>query len=125
MSEVNTKPYILRRLTDEDMWAVLEILGNVIPDDLAPVFSQLMAKEKSLDEAGSVVVVRLVGAILKNMPKIHDKVYNFLSSVSGIAPAEIRGMEFGTTPNMIWDIIAAEKNVNFFVAVCKYFCMEK
>jgi len=120
MSEMNAKPYTLRRLTDEDMWPVLEILGKVIPDDLAPVFRQLMAKEKSIDEAGSVVAVRLVGAILKNMPKIHNEVYSFLSSVSGIAPDEIRHMEFGTTPKMIWDIIEAEKNVNFFVAVSRY-----
>lgn len=117
---MSDKPYTLRRLTDEDMWPVLEILGKVIPDDLAPVFQQLMAKEKTLDEAGSVVAVRLVAAILKNMPKIHDEVYRFLSSVTGIAPDEIRGMEFGTTPHMIWDIIEAEKNANFFVAVSKY-----
>ncbi len=116
---MDEKPYTLRRLTDDDMWPVLAILGKVIPDDLAPVFQQLMTKEKSLDEVGSVVTVRLVAAILKNMHVVKDDVYSFLSSVTGLAPDTIKGMEIGTTPQMLWDIIAVEKNANFFKAVSR------
>lgn len=116
---MDEKPYTLRRLTDDDMWQVLPILGKVIPDDLAPVFQQLMSREKSLDEVGSVVAVRLVAAIMKNMPTVKDDVYAFLSSVTGLDADTIKGMEIGTTPQMLWDIIAVEKNANFFKAVSR------
>lgn len=116
---MDEKPYTIRRLTDDDMWQVLPILGKVIPDDLAPVFQQLMSKEKSLDEVGSVVAVRLVAAIMKNMPAVKADVYAFLSSVTGLDADTIKGMEIGTTPQMLWDIIAVEKNANFFKAVSR------
>ena len=46
---------------------------------------------------------------------------DLLSDVSGIPAAEIGEMEFGTTPNMIWDIVGNEKNCGFFKVVSKSF----
>ena len=67
------------------------------------------------------VVMRLVVAVIKNMNKVHDEVYAFLSDVSGIPAAEIEDMEFGTTPKMIWDIVRSEKNNSFFGVASKLF----
>lgn len=115
------RPYELRRLKDSDLWPVLDIIGKVFPDELSTVFAQLVSKEKTVEEVGVTVVMRLVVAVIKNMNKVHDEVYAFLSDVSGIPAAEIEDMEFGTTPKMIWDIVRSEKNNSFFGVASKLF----
>ena len=45
MSE--NKPYTLRKLTGEDLWPVLDIVGKVLPDDLAPLFLDIATGNKS------------------------------------------------------------------------------
>lgn len=117
--ETNAKPYTLRRLKDKDLWPVLDIISKVFPDDLGAVFAQIVTGGKTVNQVGAEIVVKLVVAVCKNMGKVHDEVYDFLSDVSGIPAADIEEMEFGTTPMMIWDIVANEKNASFFVAVSK------
>lgn len=119
--ETKERTYTLRRLRDKDLWPVLDIIGKVFPDELSTVFAQLVSKEKTVEEVGVTVVMRLVVAVIKNMNKVHDEVYAFLSDVSGIPAAEIEEMEFGTTPMMIWDIVRNEKNNDFFGAASKLF----
>ena len=117
--EIMERPYTLRRLVDRDLFPILGIIGEVFPDDLAKVFVQLSTKEKSVQEVGATAVLKMVLAVLKNMDKVQDDVYALLSDVSGIPAEEIPDMEFGTTPNMIWDIINNEKNNSFFKVVSK------
>ena len=112
--EVMEKPYTLRRLVDRDLFPILGIISEVFPDDLAKTFVQLSTKEKSVQEVGAMAVMKMVLAVLKNMDKVKDEVYNLLSDVSGIPAEEIQNMEFGTTPSMIWDIVNNEKNNGFF-----------
>lgn len=117
--EVMERPYTLRRLVDRDLFPILGIISEVFPDDLAKVFVQLSTKEKSVQEVGAMAVMKLVLAVLKNMDKVKDEVYNLLSDVSGIPAAELAEMEFGTTPMMIWDIVDNEKNCGFFKVLSK------
>lgn len=117
--ETCERPYTLRRLKDRDLFPILGIIGEVFPDDLSKVFVQLTTKEKSVKEVGAAAVLKLVLSVLKNMDKVQDEVYNLLSDVSGIPAAEIMEMEFGTTPMMIWDIVANEKNCGFFKVLSK------
>ena len=58
-------------------------------------------------------------AALKNVSAIPDKIYPLLSDLSGIPADEIPEMPFGTTPSMIWDIVADAKNASFFRALSK------
>lgn len=113
------KPYTLRPLMDADMWPVLDILSKVFPDDLSGVFAKMALGERSVQEVGAEVIMKLVVAVLKNMNKVHDEVYALLSSVSGIPAEDIGKMEFGTTPRMIWDMVEDAKNLSFFKAVAK------
>ena len=113
------RPYTLRRLKDKDLFPILNIISEVFPDDLAKVFVQLSTKEKSVQEVGATAILKMVLAVLKNMDKVQDEVYDLLSDVSGIPAAEIAEMEFGTTPMMIWDIVSNEKNCGFFKVLSK------
>ena len=117
--EAMEKPYTLRRLVDRDLFPILGIISEVFPDDLAKVFVQLSTKEKTVQEVGAMAVMKMVLAVLKNMDKVKDDVYNLLSDVSGIPAEDIQNMEFGTTPNMIWDIVNNEKNNGFFKVLSK------
>ena len=117
--EVMEKPYTLRRLVDRDLFPILGIIGEVFPDDLAKTFVQLTTKEKTVQEVGAMAVMKMVLAVLKNMDKVKDDVYNLLSDVSGIPAEDIPNMEFGTTPMMIWDIVGNEKNCGFFKVLSK------
>lgn len=115
------KPYTLRRLKDKDLWPVLDIIGKVFPDNLSSTFVEVATGQKSVQEIGGIVIMRLVTAIIRNLKTVHDEVYEFLSDVSGIPAAEIEEMPFGTTPNMIWDIVKSEKNTDFFKEFSKLF----
>lgn len=113
------KPYKLRSLKDKDFYPMLDIVTATLPDDLADVFVQLATGEKSVDEIGGMVVYKIAVSVLKNVSAIPDKIYPLLSELSGIPADEIPEMPFGTTPSMIWDIVADAKNASFFRALSK------
>lgn len=113
------KPYKLRSLKDKDFYPMLDIITATLPDDLADVFVQLATGEKSVDEIGGIVVYKIAVSVLKNISAIPDKIYTLLSDLSGIPADEIPEMPFGTTPSMIWDIVADAKNASFFRALSK------
>lgn len=113
------KPYKLRSLKDKDFYSMLDIITATLPDDLADVFVQLATGEKSADEIGGMVVYKIAVSVLKNVSAIPDKIYPLLSELSGIPADEIPEMPFGTTPSMIWDIVADAKNASFFRALSK------
>lgn len=113
------KPYKLRNLKDKDFYPMLDIITATLPDDLADVFVQLATGEKSVDEIGGMVVYKIAVAVLKNVSAIPDKIYPLLSDLSGIPADEIPEMPFGTTPSMIWDIVADAKNASFFRELSK------
>lgn len=113
------KPYKLRNLKDKDFYPMLDIITATLPDDLADVFVQLATGEKSVDEIGGMVVYKIAVSVLKNVSAIPDKIYPLLSDLSGIPADEIPEMAFGTTPSMVWDIVADAKNASFFRALSK------
>lgn len=123
------KPYNLRRLKDSDLWPVLDIIGKVMPDQFTDIMAEVMQQsfkvesetdvDKLIEHIGSQFVAKLVVNIIRNMNTVHDEVYAFLSSVSGIPAAEIPEMGFGTTPRMLWNIVKSETNADFFKVVSK------
>ena len=123
--ETVERSYELRRLKDRDLFPILGIVSAVFPNNLAEIFRKAVAKggdkEKVVEEIGVDAVVKIVQAVMKNMDKVQDDVYELLSSVSGIPAEEIQDMPFGTTPMMIYDIIISEKNNGFFKVLSKLF----
>ena len=113
------KPYELRDLKDRDLFPMLDIITAVMPDDLSDVFVQLVMGEKSVNEIGGIAVYKIVVSVLKNVSVMPDKIYPLLSDLSGIPAEDIPDMPFGTTPNMIWDIVKDAKNASFFRELSK------
>ena len=119
--EAILRPYILRPMKDRDLYPVLGIITKVFPDDLAAMFMQLASGEKSAAEVGAATVIQLCLSVLKNVDRVENELYSFLSDVSGVPEDELRDMPFGTTPMMIMDIAGDVKNASFFKVVSKLF----
>lgn len=113
------KPYKLRSLKDKDFYPMLDIVTATLPDDMADIFQQLVTGDKTLDEIGGMAVYKLAVAVLKNVSVMPDRIYSLLSDLSGIPAEELPEMPFGTTPRMIWDIVADAKNASFFRELSK------
>lgn len=123
------KPYTLRKLRDDDLWPVLDMIGKVMPDQLQSMITELMLdtdkpqtdaeRMAKYEQIGSKFAARMLVDLVRNMGKVHDEVYAFLSSVSGLTPETIQGMPFGTAPAMLWEIIKSGANADFFKAVRK------
>ena len=113
---VKEKPYTLRRLDGDDLWTVLEIAGKVLPDDLAPMFANIVTGNAKPEKVGSTIVLRVVSTVIKNAGKARKEVYAFLHSVSGLTDKEINALGLTAVPRMLWDIYTAEKNSDFFTA---------
>ena len=127
-----SRPYKLRSLKDKDLFPILDIITETLPDGLEDIFTQLFVKKKndkdastqpnvkkSLEEIGGMVVYEIAVSVLKNVSTIPDKIYALLSDLSGIPADEIPEMPFGTTPGMIWDVVNDAKNASFFGELSK------
>lgn len=113
------KPYTLRSLKDRDLFPMLDIITTVLPDDLSEIFVSLVTGEKSVNEIGGIAVYKIAISVLKNVSNMPEKIYPLLSDLTGIPADEIPEMPFGTTPNMIWDIVKDVKNASFFTELSK------
>ena len=118
---VTAKAYELRGLKDKDLFPMLDIITDILPDDLESIFIQLVTGEKTIEQIGGVAVYKIVIAVLKNVSTMPDKIYPLLSDLSGMPADEIPNMPFGTTPGMIWDIVKDAKNASFFKELSKLF----
>lgn len=108
------KPYTLRRLNGGDLWPVLEIMGKVLPEDLAPLFVGVATGERNAEQVGSVAIMRIISAIMRGSGNVKNEVYAFLASVSGLSRNDIDALGVLGIPKMIWEIYKAEKNADFF-----------
>ena len=120
--ESTAKPYTLRRLDDEDLFTVVEILGAALPEEAKQAFAQKFTGEKTeqnVEKRGAMIGFDIVKYIMKNIKACKAEVYALLSDLSGIPAEEIKKMPFGTTPNMLKEIFQNEKDTDFFTELSK------
>ena len=112
------KLYTLRRLNDEDLFTVVEIIGIALPEEAKAAFAQAVT-EGNVTKRGGAVAFDIVKFIMKNIKACKEEVYSLLSDLSGIPADEIRKMPFGTTPKMLKEIFENEKDSDFFTGLSK------
>ena len=115
------RPYTLRRLKDSDLYQFLQILRKIGIKDMAKeAFADVdtSGDAKSLkdrvEEIGASVVFNMADLLIENISKVNEELYELWSDISGIPADEIKEMEFGTLPLMIWDSFSEVKNTSFF-----------
>ena len=108
------RPYTLRKFKDGDLSIWLRILKKIGIKDCKEAFIQVMSGEKNLRDIGILASFDLADVLIGNLPKIEEEVYFLYSDLSGIPVEDIKEMEFGTLPLMIYDSIREVKNTAFF-----------
>lgn len=118
VEEAIERPYTLRKLKDGDLFPLLKLFRKLGLKEFKDTLMQV-ANGKSLQELGLVIILDIADVIIGNLDKVEDDVYSFYSDISGMSVDEIKEMEFGTLPLMIYDSFSEVKNASFFKVLSK------
>lgn len=119
LEEVVERPYTLRKLTDGDLVPLLSLLRKLGLKEFKDSFIQAKSGKKD-EEVGKLVVLDIADIVISKIcGPVGDEIYAFWSDLSGLPVEEIKGMEFGTLPLMIYDSFNEVKNTAFFKVVFK------
>ena len=119
VEEVVERPYTLRRLKDSDLMPLLQLLRKLGLKDFKDAFTSAKG-EKDVEALGKLVVLDIADIIIdKISTSACDDIYAFWSGLSGIPVEEIKEMEFGTLPLMIYDTFSEVKDTSFFKVLFK------
>lgn len=119
VEEVIERPYTLRKLKDGDLYPLLQLIRKCGLKDFKEVFVQV-ANGHGIEEIGAMVLFDMADKIIENIcGSVGDEIYEFYSNLSGLSVDEIKEMEFGTLPLMIYDSFAEVKNTGFFKVLSK------
>ena len=117
--EAVERPYTLRKLKDGDLIPLLGLFRKLGLKQFKSVIAMAVnggdVKQIGISaflEIGDVVISNLEGAA-------GEAIYEFYSGLSGLSVEEIKVMEFGTLPMMIYDSFAEVKNTGFFKVLAK------
>lgn len=119
VEEIIERPYTLRALKDKDLFPLLQIFKKIGIKDFKDSFIQVASGEKTLKDVGILVALDMADVLISNIPKAETEIYALWGDISGIAPDEIKEMEFGTLPLMIVDTFKGMKNTAFFKVLSK------
>lgn len=117
--EVIERPYTLRKLKDGDLYPLLQLFRRLGLKEFKDAFMQ-MAEGRSVNEVGKIVFLEIADIMIGKLgEQTGEDIYNFYSEMSGIPVGEIKQMEFGTLPLMIYDSFTEVKNTAFFKVLFK------
>ncbi len=119
------RPYTLRKLKDTDLFPLLQILRKIGIKDIAKDAFAVDTQDgeesfkNKAEKVGTAVVLNMADLLIENIGKVSEDLYSLWSDISGIPAEEIKDMEFGTLPLMIYDSFAEVKNTAFFKVLFK------
>ncbi len=106
--------YALRKFKDSDLFPLLHILKKIGIKDCKEAFIHVASGEKTIKQIGILASFDLADILIGNLTKAEDEIYSLYSDLSGLPTAEIKNMEFGTLPLMIYDSFNEVRNTAFF-----------
>lgn len=119
VEEVIERPYTLRKLKDSDLMPVLRLFRKLGLKDFKDVFIRATDSEDA-EEVGKLVAIDIADMVIEKISGgFGEEIYSFWSELSGIPVEEIKEMEFGTLPLMIYDSFNEVKNTAFFKVLFK------
>ena len=135
--DVVERPYTLRKLADKDLWSLLQLFRKIGLKDFKDawvkaretsyfnpaIYESEEERAKALEdfkkETGINLFIDMADIMISKLDTHSDAIYDFYSSLSGIPADEIKEMEFGTLPLMIYDSFSGVKNTAFFKVLFK------
>lgn len=137
VEDVIERPYTLRKLQDADLFPLLQLLRKLgfkevkdlynkhkdnvkfNPADYATEEEAKEALDKLQKEQGIEIMFELADFILSKLDTHSNSIYEFFSGLAGVTADDIKKMEFGTLPLMIYDSFSEVKNTAFFKVLSK------
>lgn len=117
--ETIERPYTLRKLKDGDLFPLLGLLRKLGLKEFKDVITSV-ASGGDVQEIGVNVLLNVGDVMISHLEgDAGEAVYQFYSSLSGIPVEEMKEMEFGTLPMMIYDSFSEVKNASFFKVLAK------
>lgn len=101
------------------MFPLLKIFKKIGIKDFKEAFQQVANGNKTMKQVGVSVVLDMADTLVSNIDKAETDIYNLWSDISGIPVEEMKEMEFGTLPMMIYDSFSGVKNTSFFKVLAK------
>lgn len=118
-TEIIERPYTLRKLKDGDLIPLLGLFRKLGLKEFKDVVGKV-ANGGSVEEIGLNAIMNIGDVIIENLEgNAGEAIYDFWSGLSGIPVEEIKEMEFGTLPLMIYDSFSEVKNASFFKVLAK------
>lgn len=137
-TEVIEKPaYTFRRLNSKDTFLMFRILSKIGLQELLESFDektikQITAlsgagadKETASNMFGLSIVLNVANAIINNIPKCEDEIFQMLSNTSNLSIEQVQELDFVVFAQMIIDFIKKEEFKDFFMVVSGLFKSEK
>lgn len=117
--EIIERPYTLRKLKDGDLIPLLGLFRKLGLKDFKDTIVKA-ANGGNVQEIGVEALLNIGDVVISNLEtSAGDAIYDFYSSMSGIPVDEMKEMEFGTLPMMIYDSFSEVKNSSFFRVLAK------
>lgn len=117
--EVIERPYQLRKLKDGDLIPLLSLFRKLGLKEFKDTL-QNITDGASLEEIGISAVLSMGDVVIANLEGAAGAdIYAFYSDMSGIPVEDMKEMEFGTLPLMIYDSFSEVKNTSFFKVLSK------
>lgn len=117
--EIIERPYKLRKLKDGDLIPLLGLFRKLGLREFREVVDRV-AHGGNIEEIGLNAIMDVGAVIIENLEgAAGEAIYDFWSGLSGIPVEEIKEMEFGTLPLMIYDSFSEVKNAGFFKVLAK------
>lgn len=119
VEEIIERTYTLRKLKDGDLFPLLQLFRKIGLKDFKGALMQV-SDGKSVKEIGASVILEMADIIIENIGgEAGEDIYAFYAGLSGIPADEIKEMEFGTLPLMIFDSFDEVRNTSFFKVLSK------
>ena len=117
--ETVNRPYTLRKLKDGDLIPLLGLFRKLGLKDFKDTILKA-ASGDNVTEIGVEALLNIGDVVISNLEsEAGEAIYEFYSSMSGIPVEDMKEMEFGTLPLMIYDSFSEVKNTSFFKALAK------
>lgn len=119
VEEIIERPFTLRKLKDGDLIPLLGLFRKLGLKDFKDTILKA-ANGGSVAEIGVEALLNIGDVVISNLETdAGEAIYEFYSSMSGIPVEDMKEMEFGTLPLMIYDSFSEVKNTSFFKVLAK------
>ena len=121
---MENKEYTLRSLKASDLFMMTKIINKIGIKEVKDCFNSPDVKKaisgaetEDVTAVGMQVMLELASVVVSNLSECEMEIYQFLASLAGTNPGEIRELPVNTFIDMILEVFRKEEFTDFFQRV--------